>query len=306
MCDRKVNLFVVGAAKCGTTSLYRYFEEHPSFYTTNPKEPRYFATDIPSQHRLVKTKEEYARIYNNAPQDAQFLVDASPAYMYSANAAEEISKYNPDAHIVIMLRPPADLLHSVHAQYLWSCDEDIADFEKAWKRRFERENGKRIPHGCRNPMILAYHRFGLLGEQAERYFQCFPKKQIHVILFDDLKKDTRECFERLLQALEVPWFEGINFSPRNVNAHSRSKVLARIIHGKSPLVTGVRSFARKVGLRAPSCFWGTLARINERRAPRSPLSEELRKEIEHYFEHDVQKLERLLGRDLAYWRTTTL
>ena len=47
---KKVNLFLIGAAKCGTTSLFRYFEQHPSFYTTMPKEPRFFAHDINEKH----------------------------------------------------------------------------------------------------------------------------------------------------------------------------------------------------------------------------------------------------------------
>ena len=92
-----VNLFVVGAAKCGTTSLFRYFQSIPNFYTSRPKEPRYFASDIPPQHRLVKSAEDYNHIYKDAPSNVRYIVDASPAYMYSENAASEIYSYNPDA-----------------------------------------------------------------------------------------------------------------------------------------------------------------------------------------------------------------
>ena len=42
---RKPDLFIVGAPKCGTTSLYEYLKGHPEVFMSPAKEPRYFAPD---------------------------------------------------------------------------------------------------------------------------------------------------------------------------------------------------------------------------------------------------------------------
>lgn len=36
------NLFIIGAPKCGTTSLYEYLYGHPEIYMSPVKEPFYF------------------------------------------------------------------------------------------------------------------------------------------------------------------------------------------------------------------------------------------------------------------------
>ena len=301
---RKVNLFIVGAAKCGTTSLYHYLSQHPSFYTTRPKEPRYFASDIPEQHRLVKTMDEYRKIYEGAPSNAAYLVDASPAYMYSHRAAREIYDYNRDAKIVVMLRPPADLLYSVHAQYLWSCDENINDFSEAWSYSQERKMGRKIPKGCRNPMILVYTEFAMLGLQMERYFEIFPREQIHVILFEDLKKDSAQCFGRLLDFLQILTVEDIDFSPQNVNTVHRSRLLSLFVQGKFTGKKQLKKISSALGLDFSPKLRAFLAKVNDVRKKRPPMPQETRTEIEMHYERDVRKIERLLGIELEGWRSS--
>ena len=42
----KPNLFIVGAAKAGTTALVHYLNQHPIIYFSPIKEPHHFSTDI--------------------------------------------------------------------------------------------------------------------------------------------------------------------------------------------------------------------------------------------------------------------
>ena len=51
------NLFIVGAPKCGTTSLHYYLNQHPDVYLCEPKEPNYYNTDLVRSNRI--TKEDY-------------------------------------------------------------------------------------------------------------------------------------------------------------------------------------------------------------------------------------------------------
>ena len=41
------DFFIVGAPKCGTTAISEYLRTHPRIFMCKPKEPHYFALDIP-------------------------------------------------------------------------------------------------------------------------------------------------------------------------------------------------------------------------------------------------------------------
>ena len=55
------NLFVVGVAKGGTTSLWRYLDEHPAIYMSRVKEPNFFLA--PGAPVAVRTEEAYLELF---------------------------------------------------------------------------------------------------------------------------------------------------------------------------------------------------------------------------------------------------
>ena len=59
--DKIPNLFVIGAPKCGTTSILKYLDQHPEIFVSDIKEPHYFNKD--SGHRYYFEEEEYLRLF---------------------------------------------------------------------------------------------------------------------------------------------------------------------------------------------------------------------------------------------------
>ena len=57
------NLFIIGAPKSGTTSLYQYLKSHPNIFMCTPKEPHYFSDDI-NNISIVKTLNEYQALFH--------------------------------------------------------------------------------------------------------------------------------------------------------------------------------------------------------------------------------------------------
>ena len=47
------NLFIVGAAKSGTTSLHNYLHQHPDVFMCNPKEPHFIKTVRGKGYKLI-------------------------------------------------------------------------------------------------------------------------------------------------------------------------------------------------------------------------------------------------------------
>lgn len=55
------NFLIVGAAKCGTSSVYQYLKQHREVFLPNRKEPNFFVGD--PWHRNRVTAAEYAAMF---------------------------------------------------------------------------------------------------------------------------------------------------------------------------------------------------------------------------------------------------
>jgi len=114
--ERSVNLFIVGAAKSGTTTLYKLLGQHPDVFVGDKKEPHYFARDlfVPSRNyrrKICLTWDEYLYNYRNCSNE-RYLLDASVYYMYFEEVAQRLFEYNPDAKIIMICREPVARFYS--------------------------------------------------------------------------------------------------------------------------------------------------------------------------------------------------
>jgi hypothetical protein len=99
------SLVVLGAPKCGTTSLYNYLRQHDSFVVPSRKEISFFAGQ--------SNKQSLHWYKSNFTQSASKLnFDVSPEYLYSKKAAVKMKKIIPNARFIILLRNPVDRLFS--------------------------------------------------------------------------------------------------------------------------------------------------------------------------------------------------
>jgi hypothetical protein len=301
----KPNLFIVGAPKCGTSALAEYLGEHPAIFMSEPKEPHFFATDMPG-HRVVTSMDAYLEIFSNAAARHRVLFEASVFYLYSRTAIANIHAFNPDAKLIAMLRNPVDMVYSMHSQALHSTDEDEPDFMRAWQLQDERLTGRRLPRNCHTPAILQYRALGRYSEQMERMFSIFPKEQVKIVLFDDFKRDTKAVYEDVLAFLGVPSDGHEHFEVINANKQRRFWRLSAFFRSPPPALRDAWRFAKRLpGLdeRVAQGFHDWLERANTRIAPRTDLPPDTRRILCDVFQDDVARLSELLGRDLSKWVT---
>src|SRR5665213_3487944 len=150
--SRFPDFFIIGAPKCGTTALYHYLSEHPEVHMSSPKEPHFFSRDLPLS-RIVRTAEEYAALFSEAPTDA-VTGEGSTWYLFSEVAVPEILSLRPDARFVVILRNPVHAVQSLHAQLFIGSSEDLFDFESAWRAQEDRAHGNRLPAKVLDPIRL--------------------------------------------------------------------------------------------------------------------------------------------------------
>ena len=292
------NLFVLGAPKCGTTAFCNYLRQHPDIFVP-PKELHYFGSDLIFRNKARPSLEVLSERYAPAG-DERLRCDSAIWYLYSQNAAAEIAAACPDAKCIALLRRPSEMLYSLHSEFLYQGDEDIEDFAEALSAEEERSRGLRIPPSCDIPWALQYRNVARYGEQLARYYEHFPKRQVHVVLYDDLVVDTAGVYADTLRFLGVDDSFRADFDVVNPNKVVRSPGLRQLLrHPPAPLRKLGHALVRDT--RTRSLIGNRLWEMNTVVAPRPQLDPAVGHSLDVDYARDVEELSRVIERDLTSW-----
>jgi hypothetical protein len=145
------------------------------------------------------------------------------------------------------------------------------DLEKAWRLEESRRRGENLPPRLKATDAFQYSQVARLGSQVERLLEIFPREQVHAIFMDDLRQDPRNVYLRTLEFLGLSDDGQQDFEVHNKRRMSRGDILS------------------VVGLR-------------KTRVPITAISPQFEDELRRHFLGEVEKLERILGRDLQSWK----
>lgn len=287
------NFIIIGAAKAGTTALYWYLAEHPDVFMSRVKETFYFAYGLdaagnllygdPEAHRFpVRTLSEYEALFADAD-GALAIGEASPIYLECPQAAGRIRSLIPDARLICTLRHPVDRAYSDFQMYLRRRGRRLdpardLTADAAWARPDSRWMA-----------VSRYH------EQLVRYFDLFPREQLHVILSGDLKGHPVESVQQLygfvgVDATFTPDFD----TPHNVGGIPVSALLEKVF--TSPAIRT----ALEPWLPDRAANW--FRRLRTRAMRKAPaLPPDLRAELTSRFRDDILRTSELIGRNLDHW-----
>ncbi len=303
-CDSRTgpNLFLVGAPKCGTTSLYEYLRRHPQVYfPTNEKdywvtkEPKFFCPDLDIRQKgCVEELDDYLELYRGG-REATLRGDASTCYLYSELAAKKIRGFCPNAYILIALRPPVDMMRSYHSDMVRSHWQPVSGFYDALNATYDSNADSFVPVPCKGPSYLDYFGISRFAPQVERYFRVFGRHRVKVVLLEDIVSKPAATFADILAFLEIdtsfqPEFRIFNERP----GRSRIEALARFAY-TLPFVNKVTS--RLVPYSARRRFLSAL----RRRESGSPGFDRREDRLRALCRPDVESLSALLDRDLSHW-----
>lgn len=301
----KPNLFVVGAAKCGTTSLCHYLGQHPDIFFSRPKEPLFFCSDQVHREPWRESDPERYRALFEPGAGLRWRGEGSVWYLHSQVALRRIRSYSPDARIIVLLRNPVDMVASLHAQFLFSGNETIRDLAQAYAAQRDRARNRRLPWRAHAPAGLQYTEVARYADQVERVLAAFPERQVKVLVFEDFFADLGRSFRDVLEFLEVDSAFAPDFAVRNERRELRSILLQRLLQKLPDLWRGGNG--RLPGRLEP--LRGRLLRYNanggrDRRG--GTVTPDLRRRLHADFSDDIARLETLLGRDLSIWTSRNL
>jgi hypothetical protein len=286
------NFFIVGAPRCGTTAMYEYLRAHPQiFMPAEVKEPHHFAPGMamPSVKPYAE-RSAYLSLFAQAG-DARRIGEASTHYLAAPGAAQAIYAFNPAAKIIIMLRSPLELLHSLYHHRVRYAVETNPTFEAA----LQADTDSREP-------VWQYRIYTRFAAQVQHYWQVFGREAVHIIIFDDFKRDTAAIYRQTLEFLDVDTDFQPDFAPANEHRAVRLPLVRRLVKNQSRWYRRVRDAVRPL---VPAAVRRSVNRNIDRltltEAPRPPISPALRQQLQQEFLPQIEQLSDLLGRDLTHW-----
>lgn len=271
---RLPTFLIVGAPRCGTTSLARYLGAHPDVFMAPTKEVHYF--DAVTDPGLGW----YAARFSGVTSELA-IGEATPNYLAVEGAAERIAAALPDVAAIAILRDPVERAYSAYRH-----SRSIGRERRGLRTALEDELADRTERDPQGRSLPSYILEGRYGEQLSRLADLIGRERVHAAFFDDLRDRPIEVFR------EACTFIGVTPDPvppivgKVVNGHQgfRSLRLRRIVR-RLPDGAASRTVGRALGA------------LNRRTEAYPPMDERDREFLADLYRDDENVLRIWLGRD---------
>ncbi len=204
------NFFIVGGAKCATTNISYYLNDHPDIFFPELNEPYYYCKfDVPKifkRESMITDKKKYLNLFKKATYQ-KVIGEATPVYLQCPNAAKQIKKDFPNSKILISIRNPIDKAHSSYYSYKFmnldkrTFSEKIDIYEK---KLLDKEFD-----------LFNFIEDGFFSKHIQRFQRVFSPEQIKIIFFEDYVKNIPTHINSILNFLEIKETIPLVIKPKN-------------------------------------------------------------------------------------------
>jgi hypothetical protein len=258
--------FIVGGGvRCATGWIRECLSEHPQIYV-QPKEIHFF------DQNYEKGKEWYFQFFSESG-NRKIIGEKTASYLHN-DVASRIKETVPDVKLVFCLRDPIDRMYS---HYTMLAASDSALREKGFVKSIDIE-----------PKILEWSKY---SEQINKYIKLFPSENLLIKIYEDIEKKPYEFLSDIFN------FIGADASFQAPSSKLRTK-LGQFEHN-SPL-WGLLSKGM-LHKRAPKFLRSVYTEIRPEK--NDILSDEIYEQFSTYYHDDINRLEKMLNRDLSLWPT---
>ncbi len=304
--DRLPNFFILGAPKCGTTSLYTLLESHPDVFLPKVKEPNFFDRDKAFSKGLAF----YTRTYFPDADRYPLRGEATPSYFshpevvgprLSAIYGDRVPKF------IIILREPAARAFS-HYEHRYRMGRDLeASFDRALELEESGADGQ----------DRQYFAGGLYASLLTEWFKQFPAENFQVFLMEELigqqervlgdileflsVRETLDEFDKLpkINTANTPKFPTLFRLMRF--ARTSDGLLARALKNSIKLIMPFSQHGkfkkRLYRMNIPSDSAASITGLE----PKRSINPETQRRLRERYRPEIERLQTMLGKDLSNW-----
>lgn len=268
------NLIIIGAMKCGTTSLHFYLRFHPQIWMSREKELDFFI----AERNWPKGIGWYASQFRSS----DVRGESSPNYSSALRFPEVPARMHavvPDAKLIYLIRDPVERLIS-HYVHNYSAG---------------REN-RALSEALKDPVYLDRSSY---QAQLDQYLEHYPRSSILVMEAEELLNRRDAALRRVFEFLQVD--PDVRDRRHALRRNSSARKRRRTALGNRIAATPV---ARWIESLPPALRWPArdlLYTPFSRRVERPQLGNAERSQLEARLREDVGRLRSFTGLELSHW-----
>ncbi len=222
------DFLIIGAQKCGTTSLYTYLEQHPCVIRAFRKELNFF--DLGFQRSILWYRGYfptllYKQYIEKVNRQNAITGEATPQYLFHPLAPERVAATLPNIKLIVLLRNPVDRAYS-HYNHEKVRGRESLSFEDAInleKKRLSSELEKILEYKnykCHIYLRFPYLSRGIYMDQLQNWMRFFPREELLIFKYEDLVAEPPAVFKQTLNFLGLQSWELKNYKASNVGKYS--------------------------------------------------------------------------------------
>ncbi len=266
---------IIGAQKCGTSTLFNILDSHPGIVGSRPKEPQFFSTS-PDWRKEI---DDYHKLFNQ--KEGVLYLEASTTYTFyplrNLRIWEAIYEYNPKMKFIYLVRNPIDRVISSYMHAYERGFTDLAIEEAVTERR----------------QLIDVTRY---YTQIRPYIKKFGSDRVLIIDFEDFIKKREAVLLQIADFMSIDYSQFAN--------HEKVHTNASLGGGKKHHKYDKPSLPLKVVRKFLPPLWDRMMDNSRRAFARKPeLSPEYREMIINMLELEIRALEGLMDKDLSHWLT---
>lgn len=293
---RLPDFIIIGAAKAGTTSLYRYLARHPNIFMSEPKEPNYFAHD--ERFKLGETW--YLSLFQDARAD-QLCGEATTNYSNWPLYPDTVSRMSslvPAVKLIYLMRHPVDRAYSHYIQLIQNIRTDDPDYK--FDKTFEE-------HISTDDSVIQSSNYML---QTEQFLERYNRDQMLFLIFEEFIKDPQSSLTQIANFLGIDSnfdFIGTGEVKENLNRDKESWLLRSRLTAPLKSIPGGQFIADHLPQAARDQIYSWLKRLPQRKRIEAEyippkMKPETRDKLLEYYRRPNEQLSEFLGRDLSIWQ----
>ena len=295
------NFLLVGASKCGTTSIASHMAQHPQIYLSPLKEPKFLTAqfipfplqgpgDAFVESFTVKTFDEYQQLFRYV-KDEKAVGEASVDNLYFHKKVIPVIKaYLGDVKIIIILRNPVDRAFSAYKNLVRDARETLS-FEDALK-----EEQRRKQKGYE--YLWRYLDAGFYYEQVRAYLNNFT--HVMVLVLEHFVQSSFELFRHIFRFLGVdPCFTPKRQTRFNVSGRPKIGWIQRPFE-PTPFKGKMYKYLAMNGFKIDKLMqW--VEPLRGFNIQPIYLNPRIRRQLGEMYAGDVERLQKMLNVDLSAW-----
>jgi hypothetical protein len=271
------NFLVVGAQKCGSTSLHDILSEHPQANMSKEKEVNFFIYE----NRYNKGLEYYSSFFDQPDSNHRVTGCSSPGYICTPGVHKLIHQNLGDIKIVIILRDP---IKRAFSQY-WHNRRDFNEYMT------ESEIVENYLETDYSPTRKGYFSRGIYYRDVKKYIDLFGEENVHIIILEHLIKNQTSGLHGLYDFLGIDKDKGYQKLPdvSNPNTYWNNHFYKYFLNNPSK--------TKYLPVRARGLFFFGKRDKFKYDLPAQPIMDKLKE----FYKPWNKKLEQLISINLDVW-----